>query len=60
MFVLTFKINFIIVKPGFPRTASTTTDTNLDCVFVENALLFVALKIGKGLPPPPLEFKCFC
>ena len=31
---------------GGPRTLSRTTDTNLDCAFVENVLSFVALKIG--------------
>ena len=30
-----------------PRVPSRTTDANLDCAFVENALLFVVLKIGK-------------
>ena len=35
-----------------PRTPSRTTDANLDCAFVENALLFVVLKIGRALPPP--------
>ena len=28
-----------------------TTDANLNCAFVENALLFVALKIGRARPP---------
>ena len=29
-----------------PSTSSRTTDGNLDCAFVEKALLYVALKIG--------------
>ena len=39
-----------------PRTPSRTTDANLDCAFVENALLFVVLKFGRALAPcrPPL------
>ena len=36
---------------GGTRTLSRTTDANLDCALVENALLFVALKIGRALPP---------
>ena len=36
---------------GGPRTPSGTTDANLDCAFAENALLFVALKIGRAWPP---------
>ena len=28
-------------RRGAPRTPSTTTDANLDCAFVENALLFI-------------------
>ena len=31
---------------------SGTTDAYLDCVFVENTLGFVALKIGRALAPP--------
>ena len=38
-------------RRGGLKTASRTTNTNLDCAFVENALLFVALKIGR----PPLS-----
>ena len=38
-----------------PRTASRTTYANLDCAFVENALVFAVLKIGV----PPL-IKIFC
>ena len=35
-------------------TPSRTTDANLDCVFVLNALVFVFLKIEGGpFPPPP-------
>ena len=39
-----------------PRTPSRTTDSKIDCAFFENALLFVALKIGRACPPvqPPL------
>ena len=36
-----------------PRTASRTSDSNLDCGFVENALAFVVLKIGGGGGGPP-------
>ena len=42
--------------PG-PRTPSRTTDTNLDCAPVENALVWVAPKIGgswASLGPPVL------
>ena len=35
------------------RTPSRATDANLDCVFVENALVLVALKIGGTSPPWP-------
>ena len=35
-----------------PRTPSRTTDANLDCAFVENALVFVAPKIGRARAPP--------
>ena len=35
-----------------PRTSPETTDANLDCAFVESALLFVAMKIGRACPPP--------
>ena len=38
-------------RRGGPRTQSRTTDANLDCPFVENALLFVALKIGWSQAP---------
>ena len=39
---------------GCPKKASRTTDTNLDCAFVEKALVFVVLKIGgdRALLPP--------
>ena len=30
-----------------PRTQSRTTDTNLDCVFIENGLVFVVPNIGE-------------
>ena len=36
---------------GGPRTASRTTDTNLDCAFVENALVFVVPKIEVAWAP---------
>ena len=36
-----------------PRTLSKTADANLDCAFVETALVFVVPKIG-GAPGPPL------
>ena len=39
-------------RRGGLRRALITTDANLDCAFVENALNFVALKIGRALPPP--------
>ena len=29
-----------------PRTPTRTTDANLDCAFVENAIVFVLLNIG--------------
>ena len=35
-----------------PRTLSTTTDANLDCAFIEIALVFVTPKIGKAWAPP--------
>ena len=35
-------------RPGGPRTPSKTADANLDCAFVENALVFVAPKIGRA------------
>ena len=35
-------------RTGGPRTPS---GANLDCAFVEIALLFVVLKIGRALPP---------
>ena len=35
-----------------PRTSSRPKDANLDCAFVENALVFVAPKIGSALAPP--------
>ena len=40
-----------------PRTQSRTTDANLDCVFVENALVFVVPNIGRAWAPlyDPLE-----
>ena len=34
-----------------PRTPSRTTDANLDCAFVENALLFVVPNIGGARAP---------
>ena len=34
-----------------PRTPPRTTDANLDCVFVENALVFLDPKIGGPGPP---------
>ena len=34
-----------------PRTRSRTTDANLDCAFVENALVFVVPKIGRTRAP---------
>ena len=43
------------VKRGGPRTPSRTTDPNLDCAFVKNALVFVVWAIGVGDPlGPPL------
>ena len=42
-------------RPGAqrgPRTPSRTADANLDSAFVENALLFAALKIGRARVPP--------
>ena len=32
-----------------PSTQSSTTDANLDCAFVADALVLVVLKIGEGL-----------
>ena len=43
---------------GGPRTLSRTTDAKLDCVFVENALLFVVnnkLEAWPLLAPPDLS-----
>ena len=40
-------------RRGGPRTPSITTDANLDRTFVENTLVFVALKIGRA--PAPLH-----
>ena len=37
---------------GGPKTPSRTTDANLDCAFVENALVFVVLNIGGAQAPP--------
>ena len=37
-------------RHGGPRTLSRSIDANLDCAFVENELLYVALKMGR--PPP--------
>ena len=34
-----------------PRTPSRTTDANVDCAFVENALVFVVPKIGWAQAP---------
>ena len=34
-----------------PRALSLTTVANLDCVFVENPLIFVVPKIGRALAP---------
>ena len=39
-------------RRGGPRTLSKTADANLDCAFVESALVFVVLKIGKDKAPP--------
>ena len=44
-------------RPGGPRTPSTTTDANLDCVFVENAVVFLDPKNGGPGPPPPPRAK---
>ena len=52
-------------RRGGPRTPSRTTDANLDCAFVENALLFVVPNIGGaraplGLPlSAPLAYRYF-
>ena len=35
-------------RRGGPRTPSTTTDANLDCAFVEKALVFVVPKLGRA------------
>ena len=32
-------------RRGGPRTPSTTTDANLDCAFVENALIYTDLRL---------------
>ena len=40
-------------RHGGPRTPTRTTDANLDCAFVENALVFVAPKIGRARASPP-------
>ena len=34
-----------------PRKQSTTTDANLDCAFVENALVFIVPKVGRARGP---------
>ena len=39
-------------KFGDTRTPSRTTDANLDCVFVKNALAFVFQKLGLSLATP--------
>ena len=36
------------------RAGPRTTDTNLDCAFVENALVFVVPKMGVARAPLPL------
>ena len=38
-------------RHGGPRTLLRTTDANLDCAFVENALVFVAPKMGRAQAP---------
>ena len=38
-------------RRGGPRTPSRPTYANLDCAFVENALIFVVLKIGRARAP---------
>ena len=38
-----------------PATPSRTTNAHLDCVFVENTLVFIHLEIGGGLPFAPLD-----
>ena len=35
------------IRRGGPRTQSTTTDTNLDCVFVVNALIYTPILNGE-------------
>ena len=42
-------------RHGGPRTPSKTTEANLDCVFFENALLFVVPKIGGARAGAPLN-----
>ena len=51
-------------RRGSPRTSSRTADANLDCAFVENALVFVVPNKGGGgslllppLLPPGLNYK---
>ena len=39
-------------RRGGPRTPSGTTDSNLDCAFVDNAIVFVVLKNGGPLGLP--------
>ena len=49
-------------RRGGPTTLSRTADANLDCAFVENALLFAALKIRRAWPPlsaPPWTLHTF-
>ena len=36
---------------GGPQTLSTTTDANLECAFVENALVFIDREIQRAQPP---------
>ena len=47
------------VRHGGPRSPSRTTDSNLVCAFVENALGFAVPKTGGGAPlalvGPPLN-----
>ena len=41
------------ISRGCLRTLSSrTAEGNLDCVFVENALLFFVPKVGRAQPPP--------
>ena len=61
VFRQTFGYSTLRVRHRGPRTLSKTTDANLDCTFVENELLFVALKIGRARAPlilPPLSAPC--